>query len=129
MSGFVEASHTLESQIGHHVVSHMPIRDWCRHCVAGVGFERRHQKHPGHDDQLSERRCHTDVRRKRIDEQERSLRHPLRERELRTRVQLRSWQSGVDVLESTQETIRSDGDPAVTLVAAAVGEMQQGQDR
>ena len=34
-----------------HVVSHMPFRDWCRHCVAGRGLERRHQRHPGHDDQ------------------------------------------------------------------------------
>ena len=34
-----------------HAVSHMPSRDWCRHCAAGRGLERRHQKHPGHDDQ------------------------------------------------------------------------------
>ena len=34
-----------------HVVSHMPFRDWCRHCVAGRGLEHRHQRHPGHDDQ------------------------------------------------------------------------------
>ena len=34
-----------------HVVSHMPFRDWCRHGVAGWGLERRHQRHPGHDDQ------------------------------------------------------------------------------
>ena len=34
-----------------HVVSHMTFRDWCRHCVAGRGLERRHQRHPGHDDQ------------------------------------------------------------------------------
>ena len=35
-----------------HVVSHMPFRDWCRHCVAGRGLERQHQRHPGHDDQF-----------------------------------------------------------------------------
>ena len=34
-----------------HVVSHMPFRDFCRHCVARRGLERRHQRHPGHDDQ------------------------------------------------------------------------------
>ena len=34
-----------------HVVSHMPFRDWCRHCVAGRGLDRRHQRHPRHDDQ------------------------------------------------------------------------------
>ena len=34
-----------------HVVSHMPLTDWCRHRVAGRGLERRHQQHPGHDDQ------------------------------------------------------------------------------
>ena len=26
-------------------------RDWCRHCVAGRGAERRHQRHPAHADE------------------------------------------------------------------------------
>ena len=34
-----------------HVVSHLPFRDWRRHCVAG-SFERRYQKHPGQVDQF-----------------------------------------------------------------------------
>ena len=25
-----------------HVVSHMPFSDWCRHCVADRGLERRY---------------------------------------------------------------------------------------
>ena len=34
-----------------HVVSHMPFRDWCRHCGWEGVSKRRHQRHPGHDDQ------------------------------------------------------------------------------
>ena len=51
-----------------HVVSHMPFRDWCRHCVAGRGLEPPHQSRPEQDDQYplvcidyGHRRCHTDV--------------------------------------------------------------------
>ena len=38
-----------KAKLERHVVSHMPFRDWCKHCVAGRGVERRHQKHPRHD--------------------------------------------------------------------------------
>ena len=73
-----------------HVLSHMPFRDWCRHCVAGRGLERQHQKHPQYPlvcidcgylsgDGSTNRN---------------GLCTPLRERELRTRMQLRSWQRG-----------------------------------
>ena len=30
-----------------HVVSHIPFRSWCRHCVAGRGLERRHLTRQG----------------------------------------------------------------------------------
>ena len=33
-----------------HVVSHMPYRDWCRHCVAGRGLERKHCRRNHHDE-------------------------------------------------------------------------------
>ena len=42
-----------EAECERHVVSHLPFRDWCRHCVVGRGHERRHQKHSRHDEFLS----------------------------------------------------------------------------
>ena len=111
-----------------HVVSHMPFRDWCRHCVAGTGLERRHQKHPGHDDKnplvcidyvyLSGDATPIMVAKNRRAGMVFAL--PV-EREGAADPQavekLAEW---VDVLGWTQVTIRSDGEPAVMQVAAAV---------
>ena len=111
-----------------HVVSHMPLRDWCRHCVAGRGLERRHQRHPGHDDQYplvcidygyltgdatpmsvaKDRRkrivCALPVERKGAVDPH-AVEQPV------------AW---VDMLGSSQVAKRSDGEPAVMQVAAAV---------
>ena len=57
---------------------------------------------------------------RRIDEQEWYLHSPLREREQQTRMRLSSSQRGWDMLGSSQVAIRSDGEPAVMQVAAAV---------
>ena len=65
-----------------YVVSHMPFMDWCKHRVAGRDLERGHEKQTRHDDQYP-LVC--------IDCMYLSA---LRETELRTRMQLRSWQSG-----------------------------------
>ena len=111
-----------------HVVSHMPFRDWCRHCVAGRGHERRHQRHPGHDDQyplvcidygyLSGDATPIMVAKDRRAGMVFAL--PV-EREGAADPQavekLAGW---VDVLGWTQVTVRSDGEPAVMQVAAAV---------
>ena len=35
-----------------HVVSHVPYRSWCRHCVAGRGMERQHTRRIDHEDQF-----------------------------------------------------------------------------
>ena len=93
-----------------HVVSHMPFRYWCRHCVAGRLLERRHQKHPGHDDQpplvcircgYLRRRCHTD------------------DGEQWTCMQSRSLQTGWTRLLDTGD-LATDGEPVVMQVAAPV---------
>ena len=33
-----------------HNATHMPFRDWCRHCVRGRGKNKAHKKHVGDDD-------------------------------------------------------------------------------
>ena len=79
-----------------HVVSHVPFKVWCRYCVAGRGLERRHQKHPWHDDQ-----------------------YPL------VCIDNGSLNGDGTLLGSTQVTIRSDGKPAVMQVASATSERCQ----
>ena len=111
-----------------HVVSHMPFRDWCRHCVVGRSLERRHQRHPGHDDQYplvcidygylsgvvtpmlvaKDRRTGMVFA---LSDERKGAADP------HTVEQLAAW---VDMLGSSQVAIRSDGEPAVMQVAAAV---------
>ena len=111
-----------------HVVSHMPFRDWCRHCVAGRGLERRHQRHPGHDDQyplvcidygyLSGDATPMLVAKDRRTGMAFAL--PVERKgaaDPHAVEQLAAW---VDMLGSSQVAIRSDGEPAVMQVAAAV---------
>ena len=111
-----------------HVVSHMPFRDWCRHCVAGRGLERRHQRHPGHDDQyplvcidygyLSGDATPMLVAKDRRTGMVFAL--PVERKgaaDPHAVEQLAAW---VDMLGSSQMAIRSDGEPALMQVAAAV---------
>ena len=111
-----------------HVVSHMPLRDWCRHCVAGRGLERRHQRHPGHDD-----RCPlvcsdhgylsgdaTPMLVAKVRRTGMVLALPVERKgaaDPHAVEQLAAW---VDLLGSSQMAIRSDGEPAVMQVADAV---------
>ena len=100
-----------------HVVSHMPFRDWCRHCVAGRGLERRHQRHPGHDDQyplvcIDHGYLSGDATPMLVAKNRRTgmvFALPVE--------QVAAW---VDMLGSSQMAMRSDGEPAVMQVAAAV---------
>ena len=111
-----------------HVESHMPFRDWCRHCVAERGLERRHQRHPAHDDQyplvcidygyLSGDATPMLVAKDRrtgmvfvltVERKGAADPHAVE--------QLAAW---VDMLGSSQVATRSDGEPAVMQVAAAV---------
>ena len=63
---------------------------------------------------------------RRIDEQEWPLHSPLKERELRTCMHFDKLSEWVDVLGSTQVTMRSDGEPVVmhvtTLETSALGD-------
>ena len=108
-----------------HVVSHMPFRDWCRHCVARRGLERRHQRHRGYDDQyplvcidygyMSGDATPTKDRRTGM-----AFALPAERKgsaDPHAVEQLAAW---VDMLGSSQMAIRSDGVPAVIQVAAAV---------
>ena len=114
------------------MVSHMPIRDWCRHFVARRGPEHRHQKHPGHDDQyplvcIDKAHLSGDATPMLVAKDRRTgMVFALAvERkgaaDLRTVEKLAEW---VDVLGSTQVTIRSDGEPAIIQVAAAVSDVR-----
>ena len=111
-----------------HVVSHMPFRGWCRHCVAGRGLGLRDQKNPGHDDQYplvcidfgylsgdatpmlvaKDRRTRM-VFALTVERKGAADPHAVE--------QLAAW---VDMLGSSQMAIRSDGEPALMQVAAAM---------
>ena len=120
-------AHPRNSSGERHVVSQMPFRDYCSHCVAGRGLERRHQ-HPGHDDQyplvwidywhLSGNVTPMLVVKDRHTEMVFAL--PVERKgaaDPHAGEKLAEW---VDVLRSTQVTMRSDGEPAVMHVAATV---------
>ena len=110
-----------------HVVSQMPFRDCCSHCVAGRGLERRHQ-HPGHDDQyplvcIVGGHLSLDVTPMLVVQDRRTgmvFALPVERKgaaDPHAGEKLAEW---VVVLRSTQVTMRSDGDPAVMHVAATV---------
>ena len=111
-----------------HVVSHMPFRDWCRHCVAGRGLERRHQKHPGHDDQypfvcIACGHLSGDATPMLVAKDRRTgmvFALPVETKGAADPHAVEKLAEWVDVLGSTQVTIHSDGEPAVMQVAAAV---------
>ena len=116
---------------------------WCRtcrseigagHCVAKRGLERRHQRHPGHDDQyplvcldygyLSGDATPILVAKDRrtgmifalsVERKGAADPHAVE--------QLAAW---VDMLGSSQMAIRSDGEPAVMQVAAAGQTQEEG---
>ena len=96
-----------------HVVSHVPFRDWCRHCVAGRGLERRHQRHPGRGDAtpmlVAKDRRTGMVFALPVERKGAADPHAVE--------QLAAW---VYMLGSSQMAIRSDGEPAVMQFAAAV---------
>ena len=112
-----------------HVISHIPFRSWCRHCVAGRGIERRHL---GRKDVEPDRQPYisidygymagdatpTLVAKDRmsgmifamaVERKGAADPHAV--------VKLTEW---VDALGSTKVSIRSDGEPAIKQVAAAV---------
>ena len=120
-----------------HVVSHIPFRDWCRHCVAGRGAERWHQKHPAHADEhplvctdcgsLSGDAAPILVAK---DRRTGTISALLVERngaaDPRAVEKLAEW---VDARGPPQVITRSDGDPAVMLVAAAVRDASRTEAR
>ena len=109
-------------------MSHVPFRDWCRHCVPGRGLERRHQRHPGHDDQyplvcIDNGHLSGDATPMLVAKDRRTgmvFALPVERKgaaDPHAVEQLAAW---VDMLGSSQMAIRSDGEPAVMQVAAAV---------
>ena len=99
-------------------MSHMPFRDWCRHCVAGRCVERRHQKHPGHDDQYP--LVYIDYGYLSGDATPMLVAKDLRTGMVFAPVEREGAADPHAVEKSTQVTIRRDGEPAVLQVAAAV---------
>ena len=123
-----EASHTLESRVGAPCGVPHAVQGLVQTCVAGWGLERRHQKHPGHDDQyplvcidfgyLSGGATPMLVAKDRRTGMVFAL--PVERKGAADPHAVEKLAEWVDVLGSTQVTIRSDGEPAVMQVAAAV---------
>ena len=112
-----------------HIVSHMPYRSWCRHCVAGRGLERRHLSQSGVNEDaqpyisidycylagdatpilVAKDRLTGMIFAMAVERKGAADPHAV--------TKLTEW---VDALGSVRVAIRSDGEPAIMQVAAAV---------
>ena len=112
-----------------HSVSHIPFRSWCPHCVAGRGLERRHHRGSGADQDnqpyvsldygylagdatpilVAKDRWSGMVFAMAVERKGAADPHAV--------IKLTEW---IDALGSMKVAIRSDGEPAIKQVAAAV---------